>query len=243
LIFRYKNLKGTTSAGNVIMSFDYDALDAAPTTAVEQCQSTWWIDGAPWRMFELKVPVNHLPPLYTRRSLVGGSDLKTYDIGQLFVATEGCADSSDHGYLEVEYECELMDKQVGGSGSSSVPSVYAANLSSAQVISTTTAVLDFDEEVANGLSVTNSSGTYTLPSGNYMVWYNWCTTVSGAGTVEILVDGVAQSPPVLYVTTYNDASISCYFTLAASGTLAFSATTSGATSFTADKCRMLLQRL
>jgi len=29
LIFRYKNLKGTSSAGNILMSFDYDTLDSA----------------------------------------------------------------------------------------------------------------------------------------------------------------------------------------------------------------------
>lgn len=121
LVYRYKNLKGTGAGGNIIMSFDYDTLDAPPVSAIEMCQSTVWTDGAPWRIFELHVPVDS-KTYYTRPGLIPGTDLKTYDMGRLFVAAEGSSDASGstdtspQGILEVEYDIELMEKQPASLG-------------------------------------------------------------------------------------------------------------------------------
>lgn len=121
LVYRYKNLKGTGAGGNIIMSFDYDTLDAPPSSAIEMCQSTVWTDGAPWRIFELHVPVDS-KAYYTRPGLIPGTDLKTYDMGRLFVAAEGSSDASGstdtspQGILEVEYDIELMEKQPASLG-------------------------------------------------------------------------------------------------------------------------------
>lgn len=122
LIYRYKNLKGTASNGNVLMSFDYDTLDNPPASAVEMTQSTVYVDGAPWRIFELEVPSDKRD-LFTRSAAVAGADLKTYDMGKLHVAAEGCADTTPHGYLEVEYDVELFMKQSITSGSSASASL------------------------------------------------------------------------------------------------------------------------
>jgi len=109
ITYRYKNLKGTTADGNILMSFDYDTLDLPPSSAVEQTQATVYVDGAPWRIFELRVPCS--PKTYfTREGLVPGADLKTYDMGRLHVGAEGC-DSSQQGILEVVYDVELINKQ------------------------------------------------------------------------------------------------------------------------------------
>lgn len=110
ITYRYKNLKGTSTDGNIIMSFDYDTLDDPPPDAISQSQSTVWIDGAPWRIFEMKVPTDGITR-FTRTADVTGSDLKTYDFGRLHVSAEGCSDTSSHGYLEIEYDIECFDKQ------------------------------------------------------------------------------------------------------------------------------------
>lgn len=125
LVYRYKNLKGTASNGNILMSFDYDTLDNPPATAVEMTQSTVYVDGAPWRIFELDVPSDKRD-LFTRSGAVANSDLKTYDMGKLHVAAEGCADVTPHGYLEVEYDVELFMKQsiTTGAGAASFASSY-----------------------------------------------------------------------------------------------------------------------
>jgi hypothetical protein len=111
LTYRYKNLKGSATDGNILLSFDYDSLDSPPANALDVTQSTLYKDGAPWRIFEMNVPCNR-GWLYTRRSdIPQGGDLKTYDMGQLFVSTEACEDFSDHGYLEVSYTVQFRKKQ------------------------------------------------------------------------------------------------------------------------------------
>lgn len=110
ICYRYKNLKGTSASGNVLMSFDYDTTDPSPETAIEATQATHYVDGAPWRLFQLNVPTDGRK-LFTRSGEPLGSDLKTYDMGKLHISTEGCADTTVHGYLECEYDIEFFNKQ------------------------------------------------------------------------------------------------------------------------------------
>lgn len=114
LVYRYKNFKGTSTPGNIILSFDPDPLDAAPDSGVAAMQSFRACDGAPWRIFQMTVP-SMKKELFTRKSTIAGSDLKTYDAGTLFVSAEGCADTSDHGYIEVDYHIDLIRPQAADS--------------------------------------------------------------------------------------------------------------------------------
>lgn len=170
ITYRYKNLKGTDTDGNILMSFDYDTLDSPPASAIAQSQSTVWIDGAPWRIFEMKVPTRR-GKLFTRSSVVPGTDLKTYDFGRLHVSAEGCADESAHGYLEVEYNIELCDKQVGGS-SAGLPAGTTALFSN----STNVGIVDYDDVLVFETEVTNPLGIvdlgisgFEMPLGKYYV--------------------------------------------------------------------------
>jgi hypothetical protein len=143
------------------MSFDYDTLDNPPASAVEMTQSTVYVDGAPWRIFELEVPSDKRD-LFTRSAAVAGADLKTYDMGKLHVAAEGCADTTPHGYLEVEYDVELFMKQSITSGSSGV----AAGAST---------VVDLSGNLSqNGLGLTNVGAVVSAPAGKYIItiWGN-----------------------------------------------------------------------
>jgi hypothetical protein len=192
ITYRYKNLKGTSSAGNILMMFDYDTLDPAPTSAIQFTQSTVWQDGAPWRLFEMKVPSKQ-HPLYTRNGNIAGADLKTYDLGRLYVAAEGCADTSDHGYIEVEYDIELFHKQ--HSIAAPVPLVAEFNLASDASASGTTVTIPFGEQLLNNLGITNSSGQFTLPAGNYRVDVEAGSNTSYLSKIELQVDAAATTPP------------------------------------------------
>lgn len=187
LVYRYKNLKGTASNGNILMSFDFDTLDSAPATAIEMTQSTVYVDGAPWRIFELDVPVDKRD-LFTRSGAVANSDLKTYDMGKLHIAAEGCADATPHGYLEVEYDVELFMKQSITSGSA-ITAGGAAAVSYSGVISDNSAGL-----TATGLVV-------SAPAGKYVV-HLWLQSLAGAtGTVSF--GGTTVSAPSIAVTSAN----------------------------------------
>lgn len=166
LVYRYKNLKGTASAGNIILSFDYDTLDAAPSSAVAATQSTHYIDGAPWRIFQLQVPTNNRI-LFTRVGAITGADLKTYDMGALHISTEGCADTSDHGYLEVEYDIEFFNKQTSAITSYAPPAAYYY-LASDQTF-TADAAVDWTESY-NGLGSSNATpSSVVVQPGVYRV--------------------------------------------------------------------------
>jgi hypothetical protein len=177
------------------MAFDYDTLDAAPTSAIAMTQSTVWIDGAPWRIFELHVPVKSTE-FFTRSGAIGSADLKTYDMGRVFLATEGCENTNDHGYLEVEYEIELLDKQAGSSSSIGTGANASFNLPSDKTVTTGGTTITFDEEISNTLGVVNTSGVFTVPvSGVYLV----LSDLVFGGTMmsaELLLDGASLVPPV-----------------------------------------------
>jgi hypothetical protein len=152
------------------MSFDYDTLDAPPATAIAQSQSTVWIDGAPWRIFEMKVPTRR-GKLFTRSSVVPGTDLKTYDFGRLHVSAEGCADDSAHGYLEVEYNIELLDKQVGGStGGMPLGTTAMFVHSSVAGLVDWDDVLVFETEITNPLGIVDlGTAGFQMPIGRYHI--------------------------------------------------------------------------
>lgn len=240
LVYRYKNLKGTSSDGNILMSFDFDTLDNPPATAVEMTQQTCWVDGAPWRIFELKVnPVKG--DLFVRVDdgpLLIGADLKTYDFGRLFVAAEGCADTSDHGYLEVDYDIELFEKQ-SGAGSSPLPT---ANFSTMNYLATPDAIgaaghiVPFDTLVANGLAFTDDgAGTLTATKPG---WVNITASLisdhTGASTKfyprvnSTPLYGLHNDSPVS-ISGYS-ANVTVLTELAIGDTLDFYATGSGSTS-------------
>jgi hypothetical protein len=211
---RYKNLKGTDSDGNIIMSFDYDTLDPAPASAVVQTQSTVFIDGAPWRIFEMKVPTDGTKK-FIRSTGIAGADLKTYDFGRVFVSAEGCADDSDHGYLEFEYHVSLFEKQTAGATTYANRCYSSWNLSANTAALSASAVLDIDEAAVTAAAdaPTNVNGTITLGSpGFYRVSadVSWLSSAADAdSTVEIRVDGASQTIPVkMFVGAYSNTSSS-----------------------------------
>lgn len=141
LVYRYKNFKGTSAPGNIVLSFDPDPLDAAPDSGIAAMQSFRACDGAPWRIFQMSVPTSK-KELFTRKTTIAGSDLKTYDAGTLFVSAEGCADASDHGYIEVDYHIDLIRPQAADS-----------------VAGASTPVAGLSSSVH---SITNTYGTYLI---------------------------------------------------------------------------------
>jgi hypothetical protein len=197
-LVRFKNLKGTTYNGNVIMSFDYDTLDDGPSTAVVQTQSTVYADGAPYRVFEMLVPTDGTIK-YVRTGTIAGADLKTYDFGRVWISAEGCDDTSSLGYIEFEYVVSLFEKQTASASSPNNLTYSQWNLASDASL-TASGTLNCSEEVviASSDPPTNASGVLTLPSGLWLITGEGSNTggADTAGTTEILFDGASIDPPV-----------------------------------------------
>lgn len=124
--YRFRKLKysfvpivSASTNGVVSMVPDYDALDPAPTTFINAMQYAGAKSSPVWQQFSLVVPKKTLMPsddtFYVRTEGLGAAvaDLKTYDIGNLFICCEGMA--ADHtvvGHLYVDYEIELITPNI-----------------------------------------------------------------------------------------------------------------------------------
>jgi hypothetical protein len=114
LKFRFINSVATSTTGNIIIALDYDTLDAAPESVVEASQTAKFTMTPTYVPSEFAVPVSHPgnnPWLYTYDISAGTKDLKTYNLGNLFICIDGLPkNGAVVGYLAVDYDVELLDK-------------------------------------------------------------------------------------------------------------------------------------
>lgn len=107
LRFDYVPAVSTSTSGRITLAFNYNAGDNSPTSKQQVFSIAPNAEQAVWAELSLPVPV--IPEtLYTREYLVPGSDIKTFDMGQLLVATDLGSSSATIGEMYVEYEVVLM---------------------------------------------------------------------------------------------------------------------------------------
>lgn len=107
---------GGGQTGKVIMSFDTDASDPAPASKRQMEATVPHSDGMPYQTVRLPIHRNiiygSVPSLghYIRTGgLPPGTDVKTYDVGTLSLATVGQPlDPGPVGELRVKYKVELL---------------------------------------------------------------------------------------------------------------------------------------
>lgn len=114
LRFFFINNSPTSIAGNVTMAVDFDTLDAVPANGVAMSNLAKFVSFAPWKAEELVIPVQRPSNnswLFTASSVPSGADAKTYNLGNFLISTEGITTTEYlSGYLCVEYDVELLDK-------------------------------------------------------------------------------------------------------------------------------------
>jgi len=132
---------GTT--GKVMLSFDYDSSDAAPTTKQQVLDTVPHVDGMPCTdTLRLSIDCARIrknPSKFVRPGAQpANTDLKTYDCGNLNVSTFGNAATSAIGELHVRYRVRfsepVLEAGLVGSGAvhfSSIAAVTANNFAGA----------------------------------------------------------------------------------------------------------------
>jgi len=174
----------TTNAnsGKVVLSFDSDATDAPPATKQESEDILPMADGMSYQTVNLRIPKfilnSHLDSFYVRTgNLPGGSDIKTYDLGNLFVSTMGQGAAVPNMMeLRVRYKCKLMIPILESVASAPQNnSVSNFRDESPDLTNFTPYTLLFEDgssvnfQEANGLNIRGVDGLLTLPQGNYLV--------------------------------------------------------------------------
>lgn len=92
--------------GQLLMAFDHDVYDIIPTDTSDFAETRPNIIGHIGSYLNLNV--SRFPTLYTRGTTIPPGDLKTYDLGRLFIATNGTATSATaYGTIRVHYRVAL----------------------------------------------------------------------------------------------------------------------------------------
>lgn len=116
LRFEYRSVAATSTAGVIMLSFDYDAADVAPTSKQAQAQTIPNAESNAWTNIDLVVPTGTIPWKYVRAGILASNlDVKTYDAGQ-FLISSLYGNGVVSGELYVEYEVELRKPTEGPIG-------------------------------------------------------------------------------------------------------------------------------
>nr|QYF49911.1 MAG: hypothetical protein 2 [Beijing sediment noda-like virus 1] len=132
LRFIYEPICATSVPGSVMMAIDYDASDSAPSNKVSIMSYKGATRTSPWDRADYNARSIDLRKFgvqrYVRSAVVSG-DIKTYDVGNLFVATQNTpATASTLGELYVQYTVRLYTPQTAsGASSYNQPSTEAAS--------------------------------------------------------------------------------------------------------------------
>lgn len=197
LTFHYETAVSTITPGTVMLAVDYDAADPAPSDkqglmsyAQAQRSAAWSACAFNCRQGDLK---KFAAERYVRGSSLPTGDPKTYDVGKLFLATQGNTDTTLLGELYVTYTVELRTPQT----SNNVVVAQGVDNNVGQWISTTptpiTPALTLFDPLATGTetfsspSVEYKDGVMTLdPSATYLILATMQN--DDTGTVEWVVD-------------------------------------------------------
>jgi len=163
-------------AGKVILSIDYDASDSPPSTK-QQCMDTVpHSDGMPCENFSLRADPQEMENSFGEHmvrpgGLPGASDIKTYDVGNLFVSTIANTNTSLVGELHVRYICVLSVPVLESSTTAPQNNQVAffQNTTAQSATSTVPVNALLATKSANGLSAVNTAGSFVLPAGNYLI--------------------------------------------------------------------------
>lgn len=197
LMFEFKTMSSTSSTGTVMMAVDYDASDPAPVSKQQLASYQGNVRSSPWENVNQRSTSANLGKRssYYNRSgpLTANQDVKLYDTGNLFLATQGQAGTSAVGELYVAYKVRLMTPQlsnpaVGLSKSSRIN----YNVGSIQVVPGSSAPLNPDGTL---LPAGDPTLTATMP-------YNCLVALSGAlsaGTPVPAFGGTATIQSVVSV--------------------------------------------
>lgn len=169
------NLQG--QQGVVILSALYDAASPGPSTKSQQEMTDPHVVFMPNQNALLKLDPRRLhpngQPLFVRSGhKPGGTDIKTYDAGNLWASSQGNYDSREIGELHARGTCAFYDELVDGTflvaPVNDTVSVFFSTVAQSLISGIQTVVLN-DDGTPNNLQAVNTAGNIVVPPGNYMV--------------------------------------------------------------------------
>jgi len=178
--------------GKVMMFFNPDAADPDPTTKQQVEDSECHADAMPSENFRLVVPPRMLKRMNDAFYIRSGAqpantDIKTYDVGNFYICTQGIVNNVEIGELHVHYRVRLSIPVIPGLAGAVPQNNFMAQLVNTANTSLTTTVekiLPMADTTAadgffNGLGVVNTAGSIVPPAGTYQ--FSWSVIFASTG--------------------------------------------------------------
>jgi hypothetical protein len=221
----------SAAVGKVMMNCDYDASDAPPTSKQQVEDTKPHADCMPYEQLVLvlnpfEMHVNSDAKYVRPAGLPGGTDIKTYDCGNLYVSNQGqTANAVNLGELHVDYIVELSIPILESTNKAPINYQVTSFQDTSAALTTNTSYQPLLAAAAsgtvvnvNGLGVVNTAGSIVPPPGNY--YYSVVSSFFASGMnmtqCELLFykNGSQQGPAALM---YSSAYLGEYQTLNLSG--------------------------
>lgn len=210
LRFDFETQAATSTTGTVLFALDYDASDSAPLSKAQAMSYRSSSRSPPWAnnsLICLKEDISKRQSYFVRTGSLGSnSDVKLYDIGNLFVCTQGQAGATAVGELYVDYIIRLMTPQIGSvpSGLSSGGYFVSSSSSNAAPFGTTSSLtynLSATGPVYSGTTSSQSLWTFTQPWSGIVY-----LKVVGTGLSGVTMNGTAVQGTAAVVTAVINAA-------------------------------------
>lgn len=161
--------------GKIIYNVNFDANDAPPVSKIQIEDSDPRVDCMPSQSLRLPLSSKNIhslfPVLFVRPGGVpGSSDIKTFDAGNLNVATVGNVNTTEIGELRVRYSVTFsvpVLENATGPYTNYNAAVFS-NTAGQVLVSGTNANATFPTTILNGNGIIVNPGYFTLPVGRYV---------------------------------------------------------------------------
>lgn len=189
---------GSSASGTYGMAIDYNAADPAPNTEQTLMAFQGATNCSVWNSCRLIADKfnarSAYKELFVRTGNVPeGEDLKTFDMGTLYVYTSGSANDALLGKIYVDYEIEFYTPQLGVFGDAAAESLQVTAVSPLRAAPFGTG----GQVTLGGLNLIFLDGdSYSSPVGSYLVAYELTGTVL-SGNVPVVTFTPASTGQVV----------------------------------------------
>jgi len=207
ITFHYVPFVATSTAGTVMMMTDYNAADPAPASETQFMDHPQAVSGPVWAPLSFRCNPKDLHLFTSRRfvrtSLIAG-DIKTYDCGNFFLATDNSA-TTPVGKLYVEYRVLLHTPQLEQSPALAPTTGSFFTIGTQTITLNTLTTATSITPVFNTFGNAIASGVFTVAAGTYKftvcITFTDNTTELNACSVYCNVNGVQQTANAICTTT------------------------------------------
>jgi hypothetical protein len=182
----------TSTAGDVMISPEYDASETVPTTETQLSDNADTVVDSCWNSIVCNLDPSSMRGIglrhYVRPCAVAG-DIKTFDVAKVFIATNNETGTSAIGKLYLDYDFEFFKPQSSPSPATAPTQTSMFGLSGSQSYATTVAELvDFATTVYDPLNFGPAvAGLFTPPAGTYKIQSNVSYTDSAGETLTATI--------------------------------------------------------